>query len=29
MKKGSLEFLKAGIINSKVVDLLIENAKFI
>lgn len=29
MKKGSLGFLKAGIINSKVVDLLIENAKFI
>lgn len=29
MKKGDLEFLNAGITNSKVIDLLIENAKFI
>lgn len=28
MKKGDLEFLKAGIANSKVVELLMENAKF-
>lgn len=28
MKKGDLEFLKSGIINSKVIDLLIENVKF-
>ena len=29
MKKGDLEYIKAGIVNSKVVDLLVENAKFI
>lgn len=29
MKKGDLEFLKAGITNGKVIDFLIENAKFI
>ena len=29
MRKGDLEFLNAGITNSKVIDLLIENAKFI
>lgn len=28
MKKGQLEFLKSGIINSKVIDLLLENVKF-
>lgn len=29
MKKGDLEFLNAGISNGKVIDLLLENAKFI
>jgi trigger factor len=29
MKKGSTDFLKAGISNGKVIDFLLENAKFI